>query len=107
MKRTRGPAEGRGAYFRPVEGVEALRGENFEMSGMVVPMSMLPPGARAIVREIRAGRGLARRLMEMGLLPGSEVTILFNSAGPLVISVRGVTLSLGRGIASKVMVQPL
>ncbi len=77
------------------------------MSGRpLVPLSNLAPGTRAVVREIRAGRGLTRRLMEMGLLPGSEVTVLFNSAGPLLISVRGVTLSLGRGIASKIFVQP-
>jgi len=107
MKRARGRVEGEGARTPLAQGTRPCSEGDLRMPSIVVPMSTLPPGTRAVVREIRAGRGLARRLMEMGLLPGSEVTILFNSAGPLVISVRGVTLSLGRGIASKVMVQPL
>jgi len=72
-----------------------------------VPLSVLPPGSRGVVVALRAGRGLARRLMEMGLTPGVEVTVLRNSAGPIVVSVRGVSLALGRGVASKVFVRPL
>jgi len=101
----RGP-RGKG-YLEAVEyPAETLREVEGLSTRPMIPLSSLPPGARGIVREIRAGRGLTRRLMEMGLLPGSEVTVLFNSAGPLLVSVRGVTLSLGRGIASKVFVQP-
>jgi len=104
MKRGRGKGKG---YLRAVEYPAETVGSEVELlSGQpLIPLSNLPPGARAVVMEIRAGRGLTRRLMEMGLLPGSEITVLSNSAGPLLVSVRGVTLSLGRGIASKIFVQ--
>lgn len=55
------------------------------------------------------GHRMVRRLAEMGLTPGTEVTIVRNAPlhGPIEIFVRGVSLALGRGIASRVLVKPL
>ena len=77
------------------------------MTVPTVPLIMLPRGSRARIVNIQAGRGLRRRLMQMGLTPGSEILVLENTTGPVLISVRGVTIALGRGIASKIIVQPL
>ncbi len=43
----------------------------------------------------------------MGLSPGSEVIVVRNSLGPMIIEVRGVRLALGRGLASKILVEPV
>lgn len=64
-------------------------------------------GMRARIVDLFGGRGLARRLMEMGLSPGSEVRVIRNSFGPMIVEVRGVRLALGRGLASKILVEPL
>jgi Fe2+ transport system protein FeoA len=46
------------------------------------------------------------RLASMGLLPGSLVTVLASPpGGAVMISVKGDTLCLGRGMADKVLVQ--
>ena len=42
----------------------------------------------------------------MGFAPGSEVEVIANGRGPVVVRVRGVTVALGRGVAAKVLVRP-
>lgn len=56
---------------------------------------------------ISPGHRLEHRLNHLGLVPGTPITVIRNSApNPLVISVRGSRLCLGRSIASKIMVSP-
>ncbi|RDD53576.1 MAG: ferrous iron transport protein A [Candidatus Korarchaeota archaeon NZ13-K] len=73
--------------------------------GQPVPLSSLRPRERGRVVSIAGGWGAARRLMEMGILPGEVVEVLSNSFGPIVIRVKGVTFALGRGLASRVLVE--
>ena len=57
----------------------------------------------------RIGRGwrFRRRLEDMGLTPGTEVTVVKSAPfnGPLEISVRGSRLAIGRGMAQRVFVE--
>ena len=57
----------------------------------------------------RVGRGwrFRRRLEDMGLTPGTEVTVVKSAPfnGPLEISVRGSRLAIGRGMAQRVFVE--
>jgi len=65
-----------------------------------------PEGSKVVVEHVAwGGCGLRRRLMEMGLTPGTTVEVLNNSRGPVVIRVRGVVVALGRGMASRIMVR--
>lgn len=73
---------------------------------MPQPLTSLPKGSKAKIVGIVAGKGLTYRLMQMGLTPGTEVEVVENSSGPLLISVRGVTVALGRGMAGKILVEP-
>ncbi|MEZ0394204.1 MAG: FeoA family protein [Desulfurococcaceae archaeon] len=71
-------------------------------------LSEVPQGKKAKVVALSAGGGLARRLYELGLLPGAVVEVVYNEGrGPIVISVDGAEVSLGRGIAKKVLVEPV
>lgn len=63
-----------------------------------------PKGSKVKIVDIIAGYGLKGRLMQMGLTPGTVVDVIENSKGPLIISVKGVTLALGRGMASKIVI---
>ncbi|MFQ6087186.1 MAG: ferrous iron transport protein A [Candidatus Bathyarchaeia archaeon] len=72
-----------------------------------LPLISLKPGERGTVAFAFGGRGLVRRLAEMGLTPGTEVKIVRSAPfhGPLEIEVRGSSLALGYGVASKVFVK--
>ena len=43
----------------------------------------------------------------MGIYPGAVVEVLSNWSGPVVVSVGGVRLGLGPGVAHKILVEPV
>ncbi|MEM1508459.1 MAG: FeoA family protein [Thermofilaceae archaeon] len=74
---------------------------------MIRSLADVPAGSKVLVVEVTGGLGAKKRLLEMGLSPGSEVEVLINGfSGPVVVKVRGVTAALGRGLAVKVLVKP-
>jgi DtxR family Mn-dependent transcriptional regulator len=86
------------------------------MEKRVVPLTTLRDGETGIITSIKAGYGRGRRrggfgvekrLMDMGLTPGTKVTVIKSAPfhGPLEILVRGSRLALGRGIAEKIFVE--
>lgn len=71
-------------------------------------LALLTPGSRAIVVTLPHARGLAKRLIAMGLTPGAEVRMVQNRGrGPVIVEVHGVRLALGRGQAAWVAVEPV
>jgi len=83
--------------------------------GFEVPLTSLRDGETGIVTSIKAGHGRGRgggwgfekRLMDMGLTPGTRVTVVKSAPfhGPLEILVRGSRLALGRGMAERIFVE--
>jgi Fe2+ transport system protein FeoA len=86
-----------------------------------VPLTALKAGESGIVKylgfghmrhgHMRHGHGRAwgfeKRLMDMGLTPGTRVTVVKSAPflGPFEILVRGSRLALGRGIAQRIFVE--
>ncbi len=70
-------------------------------------LDLVPPGGRVRIVDLRGGRELVSRLMQMGLHPGAIVEVVENSKGPVLVRVRGVVIALGRGLARKIVVMPL
>ncbi len=68
-----------------------------------------PIRARVVLRYVGGERGFRRRLMEMGLVPGTELTVV-NVAplgDPLELHVRGSRLSIRAAEAALVQVEAL
>ncbi len=73
-----------------------------------VTLDALPTGSRARIINVAAPGRWSYRLLQMGFVPGSIVEVIVNNgAGPVVVRVMGVTVSLGRGIARRILVEPL
>ena len=55
----------------------------------------------------RRGWGFGRRLEDMGLTPGTKVTVVKSAPlnGPLEVIVRGSRLAIGRGMAERIFVE--
>jgi len=71
----------------------------------LIPLAFLGEGEVGRVVEIRAGRGLTRRLIAMGIAPGMKVRVLKSSGpGPILVEVGQTRIALGRGVAMKVIV---
>lgn len=69
------------------------------------PLSTVPSGQKVRLAGIDAGRDLHSRLIAMGLVPNTEITVVRNHhPGPFVIMVKNSRMVLGRGMAHKIMV---
>ncbi len=73
----------------------------------VMCLADLRQGEKAVVAFTLGGRGLLTRLADMGLTRGTEIMVVRSAPlnGPIEILVRGVSLAIGRGVASKIFLQ--
>jgi len=73
-----------------------------------MPLIMVKPGKKVVLREIAWGQKLRKKLQDMGLTPGVRFDIISTTSnGPVIIDIRGTRLALGHGILSKIMVEEL
>ncbi len=71
----------------------------------VKPLSLIKPGKNVRLVSITGGRFLQSRLVSMGLLQGTPIEVVKNRGdGPVIVSVKGSRLVLGRGMAQKILV---
>jgi len=71
----------------------------------VMPLTALSVGEEGEIVELRGGKGMLRRLLDMGFTPSTKVKMLASCPpGPVLIGVRDTRIALGRGIAQKIMV---
>ncbi len=74
----------------------------------MIPLNMTKPGQKVEILSVRAGRGLAMRLANMGFYPGVVVEIVYNiGRGPIIVAKGGIRLGLGYGMAHKIFVRVL
>jgi len=69
----------------------------------------LKTGAKAFIENINAGLGARKRLMELGLLPGTQVEVVARHplGGPILLKVGSSHVALGREIARKIEISSL
>ena len=68
-------------------------------------LSSVDEGETVRVVGIGGGRGVCRRLGDMGLSNNSVISIIQNSGGPVVIRCGDTRMALGRGISNKITVE--
>lgn len=70
-------------------------------------LAEIPRGRSATVLEVAGQRAFRRRLLEMGLIPGTEVRVVTVAplGDPLRIEVRGGQWSIRRAEAAQIQVQ--
>jgi len=82
---------------------------------MKLPLTALKDGESGIITSVEAnpgrgggrGWGFQKRLMDMGLTPGTKITVAKSAPfrGPIEVHVRGSRLALGRGMAERIFVE--
>ena len=50
---------------------------------------------------------MSRRLLEIGITPGTIIRIINKNTGPIILEVRGSIFAIGRGHARKIYVEVL
>lgn len=67
-------------------------------------LATLSAGLSGKVESIQAGSSATKRLYEMGFNTGAQVTMIKNDRGPIIVSLGGNKIALGRGLAEKMLV---
>lgn len=73
-----------------------------------ISLSELATDHFATILSFCSGRLETVRLASLGFTPGAQVTMTQNfGRGPLIVTVRGTRVALGRGEAAQIFVQPV
>ena len=72
--------------------------------GAMLPLSRLKPGEVGRVMAVEGGHGIRQKLFLRGLFEGSVVRVI-SSYGPVTVEVDRSTVSIGRGMAQKIIVR--
>jgi ferrous iron transport protein A len=71
----------------------------------MVSLERLHSGEVGFIGALNGGHRLISRLAALGFTPGAPVTMMRNhGTGPLIVSVRGAQIALGRGEAGRIKV---
>ncbi|MBP9946320.1 MAG: ferrous iron transport protein A [Vicinamibacteria bacterium] len=75
---------------------------------VATPLAAVADGSSAIVRRLVLPRATARRLFEMGLLPGTRVRVVRRAplGDPIELRLRNYSLSIRREEAALIEVEP-
>jgi len=78
------------------------------IAGASLTLATARPGQDLICTDIGGGRGMRRRLADMGILPGRHLTVISGGGqpGPIVVRIGDSKLMIGRGMAQRVAVRP-
>ncbi len=72
-----------------------------------ISLSQLPTDRLATILSFSSGRLETIRLASLGFTPGARVSMTQNfGRGPLIVTVRGTRVALGRGEAAQIVVAP-
>ncbi|NEQ48001.1 MAG: ferrous iron transport protein A [Leptolyngbya sp. SIOISBB] len=70
-----------------------------------LPLAMMTVGDRVWVVDITGGHRMVRRLADLGVMPGCEITLVSRThSGSVVVALQGCRIGLGAGMAHRVIV---
>lgn len=89
--------------------VESLhKAENGRGGAQTMPLSALQPKVITTIDRLIGSGDFISRLAALGFIPGSPVQVVQNfGVGPIIVSVRGGQLALGREEANKIRVKKI
>lgn len=71
------------------------------------PLTLADEGDRVRIVAVQAGRGMTRRLTDMGLPMGSEIVVVQRlGKGSVVVAHEQTRMALGAGMAHRILVTP-
>ena len=68
------------------------------------PLALARTGEKLVINGVQSGKGLNRKLMEQGLRPGIEVSVIQKRSGGFILASEGQRIALGAGLAQKLFV---
>jgi Fur family ferric uptake transcriptional regulator len=74
----------------------------------LMPLIMAKPGEKLVLKDFKGGSGIRMRLLTTGLRLGDVIEVITNkNQGQIAVALDLKRYVLGRGLAQKIMVEPL
>ena len=74
----------------------------------LMPLIIAKPGEKLVLKDFYGGPGIRMRLLTMGLRLGDEIEVISNNnQGQIAVALDLKRFVLGRGLAQKILVEPL
>ena len=74
----------------------------------LMPLTLAKDGEKLVLKDFSGGAGASARLLSMGLRIGDQIEVISNnSQGQIAVALDFKRYVLGRGLAQKIMVEPL
>jgi len=79
------------------------------MDKKTIPLTYLSHNRKARIVSLDSGHGFQRKLRVMGIREGQIIKIVSRQPfrGPLTVAIGGCQMTLGRGMAQKIIVEEL
>lgn len=69
-----------------------------------MPVAIAPAGREMIIKKVGAEDKVKRRLQEMGICEGGNITLISSSGGNVIVTVKEGRLCLDKNLAGKILV---
>ncbi len=69
-----------------------------------MPLTMAPVGKSNTVKKINGKEEIRHFLESLGFVSGSEVTVVNEMAGNIIVNIKDTRIAISRAMASKIMV---
>lgn len=70
----------------------------------MMPLTMLSLGKSAMIKECRAKDSTKKFLEGLGMVPGTQITVISENGGNLIVSVKDSRLAISKGVAQQLWV---
>ena len=70
----------------------------------MMPLSMARPGETVTIRKITGKDDVRQHLAEMGFVVDSDVTVISEVAGNLILQVKDSRIALDKSMANRIMI---
>ncbi len=69
-----------------------------------MPLSMVTPGCTENIKYINGKDDVKKFLENIGFVMGSEITIISENMGNLIVNVKGARVAISKAMASRIIV---
>ena len=70
----------------------------------MIPLSIAKPGELSYIKKITGKDEVRQHLAEMGFVVGSEITVVAEISGNLILNVKGTRVALNQEMANRIMI---
>lgn len=69
-----------------------------------MPLAMAQSGERNIIRRVTGQENTRRFLESLGFVEGSEVTVVTEAHGDIIVNIKDTRVAIGKSLAMKILV---